>query len=230
MVLNTAALVLAGGQSRRMGRDKALLPWPTGSQSISATASTTLLQRICGVAQVCSSVTYVLTPWPERYGHLLPDSIVLLTESSRGHGPLAALAQGWSMILQDAQAHDRPGPDWVMVLACDMPALDAATLQKWQQNLGGIDASGVQGRTIACLPRHDDRWEPLCGFYHRRCIPSLENALANNIRSFQRWLAPEHDRVIPISVENSHILQNCNTPGQWQQFLDASDETNPYTA
>ncbi len=229
MVANTAALVLAGGHSRRMGQDKALLPWPTGGATPHKPAPT-LLQRVCTVAQACSAVTYVLTPWPERYGHLLPDSVVLLSESPTGEGPLGALAQGWSRVIEDAQVRHLPVPDWLMVLACDMPALDIATLQKWRQDLEGHTASSQPRRAMACLPRHQDRWEPLCGFYHRRCMPSLENALANNVRSFQRWLTAEQDQVIPLSVEDSHILQNCNTPGQWQQFLDSSGDRNPYTA
>ncbi|MEA5463676.1 molybdenum cofactor guanylyltransferase [Leptothoe sp. PORK10 BA2] len=238
MMSRTAALVLAGGQSRRMGQDKALLSWPTEPQatpvpSATPTAATTLLHQVCTVAQACSSVTYVLTPWPERYGHLLSDAIRLLPEPTVGNGPLGALAQGWSMILQDDR---QPGPDWLLVLACDMPALDVPTLQRWQQSLvdmaGSSEMAGAREneRPIASLPRHNQRWEPLCGFYHRRCIPSLENALANNVRSFQRWLTDENERVTPLSVENSHILQNCNTPGQWQQFLDRLGDRNPYPA
>ena len=214
---STAALVLAGGRSRRMGCDKALLPLP-GHQA-------TLLEYVCSVAQACVNRTYVITPWPERYGHLLPSTIALLQEPTVDKGPLVALAAGWSMILKDCQHQRQPAPDWLLVLACDMPDLDVDTLQMWRQELAGWTLE--RGDEIAALPRHNQRWDPLCGFYHRRCIPSLENVIANNIRSFQQWLTNEDERVIALSKTDSYMLRNCNTPRQWQQFLDEASNRNP---
>lgn len=200
----SAALILAGGQSRRMGCDKALLALPT---------TETLLQRTCSIAQACVSQTYVLTPWPERYQHLLPASVKCLQEGSAQAGPMVALDQGWSMILADAQ---RRAPDWLLVLACDLPALEPSILQAWQRKLATISSDA-----IAALPQRHHRWEPLCGFYHRRCIPSLQRAVAANIHSFQQWLADEV--VTPLALADENMLQNCNTPAQWQQFLDSMD-------
>ena len=213
-----AALVLAGGQSRRMGRDKALLTF--SREGTDETGGITLLQQTCKVAQSCAKHTYVLTPWPERYCDLLSSAVVLLKESAVGRGPLIALAQGWSMILAHAQNKHESAPCWLLVLACDMPALDASTLQTWQGQL-----KTVREDAIALLPRHNNRWEPLCGFYHQRCIPSLETAVQSNIRSLQQWL--DHETVIPLTVGDSHILQNCNTPMQWQQFLASTEARNP---
>lgn len=211
MGLTTAALILAGGQSRRMGQDKALLALPRLPNG----KHQTLLQHTCTVAQSCASQTYVLTPWPERYISLLPLSISLLKETTLGAGPLVALAQGLVMVRQDAQKHSNCTPDWLLVLACDMPNLNGSILQTWQRML---ETAG--GDEIAALPHHDNRWEPLCGFYHHRCLPSLQNAIQQNIRSFQKWLAVE--TVVPLPVSDSNILRNCNTPTQWQQFLDST--------
>lgn len=209
-----AALILAGGQSQRMGRDKALLQLPQTGQL--------LLQHVYEVAQCCSSTVYVLTPWPERYAALLPQTAVWLHESTPGAGPLVALSLGWSLILADCQQHSPP--EWLLVLACDMPALDPRLLQQWQRTLTGVDASA-----IAALPRRADRWEPLCGFYHRRCVPNLNKAISLNIRSFQRWLAQEQ---VATLIVNSHdksydMLKNCNTPVDWQQFLEDDQSRNP---
>ncbi|MBE9068633.1 molybdenum cofactor guanylyltransferase [Leptolyngbya cf. ectocarpi LEGE 11479] len=215
MILKMAALILAGGQSRRMGCDKALLPLPTPYAE-----QHTLLEHTCFIAQSCVSQTYVLTPWPERYGCLQSSSVILLQETESGAGPLVALERGWSMIMEDARRQREEGPDWLLVLACDLPALNAATLKTWCMNV-----ATVSGNAIALLPRQDNRWEPLCGFYHRRCLPSLRNAIQSDIRSFQRWLATE--TVVPLSVANSHILRNCNTPAEWQQFLDSLTARNP---
>ena len=210
MKFKTATLILAGGQSRRMGQDKALLPLPTFPNG----QNQTLLQHTCAVAQSCGPHTYVFSPWPERYVQLLPPTVVLLKEIEGGAGPLVALAQGWSMVLQDAQQRRDCPPDWLLVLACDLPELNLGAVQTWQESLA--NAGEVE---IAALPHHHNRWEPLCGFYHRRCIPSLTQAIKNNIRSFQTWLATE--AVMTLPVTDSNILRNCNTPTQWQQFLDS---------
>ncbi|MEM7064368.1 MAG: molybdenum cofactor guanylyltransferase [Cyanobacteria bacterium P01_B01_bin.77] len=215
MTLRTVALILAGGQSRRMGRDKALLPLP-----ITYTDQPTLLERTCSIAQSCGSRTYVLTPWPERYGWAQTSTVTWLREPKSGAGPLVALERGWEMIMDDSRRQGEESPDWLLVLACDLPALNAATLETWCQSV--VTASGD---AIALLPRQNNHWEPLCGFYHRRCLPSLHSAIQNNIRSFQRWLTNE--TVIPLSLPDSHMLRNCNTPAEWQQFLDSLPARNP---
>lgn len=212
-MLNLAALVLAGGKSQRMGRDKALLPLPLDHQS-------TLLQQVCQVAQGCSPDLYVLTPWPERYHHFLPPTVTMLREPTAGYGPLVALNEGWSQILDTKQKQPQRPPDWLLVLACDMPGLELATLQRWRQTLINADQTA-----IAALPRQCERWEPLCGFYHRRCLPGLKTAINGNVRSFQRWLNQE--TVIELSGANSHMLRNCNTPAEWQQFLTTANARNP---
>ena len=56
------ALILAGGQSRRMGFDKALMAW-NGEP---------LIQRTCRVALGCAARVYVVTPWADRYRPVLP--------------------------------------------------------------------------------------------------------------------------------------------------------------
>lgn len=229
MTPRTAALILAGGQSRRMGRDKALLSLPVGYAD-----QPTLLERTCSIAQSCVAQTYVLTPWPERYGWLQTSAVTVLRETGlretglretglretqSGAGPLVALAQGWRMIM-DREQPCADSPDWLLVLACDLPALNAATLKTWCRQ-----AATVGDDAIALLPRRNDRWEPLCGLYHHRCLPSLHEAIQTNIRSCQHWLANE--TVIPLSLSDSNMLRNCNTPAEWQQFLDSLSLKKP---
>lgn len=214
MAPTIAGLILAGGQSRRMGDDKALLLLPAAKNQ----PPRTLLANTCSIAQSCTSHTYVLTSWPDRYARLLPADVTLLTETKAGAGPMSALLEGWSLILADTQHRDLP--DWLLLLACDLPELDSATLKRWSQSLAAIKSGA-----IAALPQRADRWEPLCGFYHRRCLPKLELALSQNISSFQRWL--RNESVIRLPVDNFNVLRNCNTPAQWQQFLHDTKGTNP---
>ncbi len=179
------ALVLAGGNSSRMGTDKALLHW----QGIP------LLERVCqAAAQSCSRV-YVLTPWPQRYQLLLPEGCHILLESISGQGPLVALEQGLRQI----------STTWLLLLACDLPLLNPTILQRWITLLPDEEV-------MAVVPHHLGRWEPLCGFYHAQSHPDLRSFLKQGGRSFQAWLSTLTTQKIALDATATAMLWNCNSP------------------
>lgn len=196
------ALVLAGGQSRRMGFDKALM----------LRNEEPLLLRTCRVALGCTSRVYVVTPWGERYRFLLPPQVDLWPESSaadrdgRRPGPLVALAEVVSTLATGATP-----PVWVLVLACDLPHLNARALQTWASDLAALPAS-----VRAYLPRHQERWEPLCGFYRATCGASWQAYLKTGERSFQGWLNQQSVAAIP--KVDPLWLTNVNTPHDLAQW------------
>lgn len=170
-----------------MGSDKALATW----QDIP------LIQRVFAVAQACCETVFVLTPWPERYQTLLPSSVNWILEPPTFAGPMAALAFGMETIQTP----------WVLLLACDLPQLEGAVLQRWIQVLPETDA-------VAQVPYHQARWEPLCGFYRVESLPSLKAFVAENgdRASFQQWL--QVVPVVPLAVDAAiaPMFYNCNTP------------------
>ncbi|AUS99622.1 molybdenum cofactor guanylyltransferase [Nostoc sp. CENA543] len=179
------AIVLAGGQSSRMGQDKALIP----------VDGVPLLQRICSIAAQCADTVYVVTPWLERYQHLdLPDC-QFIRESAHHQGALLGFAQGLTQV----------NTEWALLLACDLPKLQLGLLQDWIARLDNVD-----DQAIAALAHHDKGWEVLCGFYRRRCLPQLLEFINQGGRSFQRWLQSYPVEILPLS--NPEILFNCNTP------------------
>ncbi len=189
MTLSITAIVLAGGQSSRMGRDKALI----------SIRGVPLIQQVCKVAGACASEVYVVTPWPERYQHILKNNCLLVREvpslGEATHGPLMGFAQG----LVQVQTH------WVLLLACDLPRLQESVLQNWARQL-----ADVPEKAIAFLPRHAKGWEPLCGFYRRSCLPLLTEFMNQGGRSFQQWLAQHTVQELPLTERE--LLFNCNTP------------------
>lgn len=186
-----ATLILAGGQSSRMGQDKALI----------AIDDVPLLRRVCQIALSCTPEVKVVTPWPERYQAVVPAAVtfvqekMLAQEINQSHGPLVGLAQG----LAEVEC------DWVLALACDLPNLEAAALQTWMGHLDALPQS-----TLAYLPKTANRWEPLCGFYRRRCLDPLQAFIKTGGRSFQRWL--DNQPVTVIGSVNPTLLVNLNTP------------------
>ncbi|NNN21106.1 MAG: molybdenum cofactor guanylyltransferase [Acidimicrobiales bacterium] len=95
-----AGLLLTGGASRRMGRNKALI-------KINGTSSSKL------VAKQLSKVTSVQVEVGPGYSGL--DSI---EETGSGSGPLNAIARGWEYL----QSMGYQGP--VLVAACDLPLIN----------------------------------------------------------------------------------------------------------
>ncbi len=182
------AIVLAGGQSSRMGEDKALIP----IQGIP------MLQRVCSIAKACADTVYVVTPWPERYQNLLLPGCQFIQElplSPLSHGPLVGFAQGLAQVQTD----------WVLLLACDLPKLKVEVLQEWIARLDGVGDDA-----IAALAHHAKGWEPLCGFYRRCCLPELLDFINQGGRSFQQWLKQHPVQVLPVL--EPEMLFNCNTP------------------
>lgn len=193
------ALILAGGQSSRMGQDKALLMWQ----------GQPLLQRICEVASVCCQDIYILTPWPQRYQHLLKASNwQLLPEQTRGQGPLQAFAEGLLHLSSTSiSSTSIDPPDWILLLACDLPDLNPQILQEWSQDL-----SYLPNHHLAFVPKHSDYWDPLCGFYRPQVLADLQLFIQNGGRSFQDWLCQIPVKPIAVTAEIKSMVRNCNTP------------------
>jgi molybdopterin-guanine dinucleotide biosynthesis protein A len=189
------ALILAGGKSSRMGQDKALMLFDRKP----------FLQQIDRIAQQCCDSVYILTPWPERYRDLIPDESNFLLESSQGEGSLFAFCQGLQQLEKTM--------DWLLLLACDLPLLEAEILLNWCENLPQISSD-----ILAVVPKNCDRWEPLCGFYRPEILPHLEDFIDRGGRSFQKFLATVSTQAIVVSDREQKMLWNCNTPDDFKQI------------
>ncbi|KAB8331937.1 molybdenum cofactor guanylyltransferase [Scytonema tolypothrichoides VB-61278] len=200
--MRLSSIVLAGGKSSRMGRDKALI----------SIQGVPLLQLVCRIAASCADTVYVVTPWQERYQHLLPSTVQFIKEvplsgetdsEQLGHGPIIGFAQALAYVQTD----------WVLLLACDLPKLRVEVLQEWATALDSVEDEAIcaqrSSEAIAALVPQAKGWEPLCGFYRRRCLPSLVEYINRGGRSFQEWL--KQHPVQALSLPDPEMLFNCNT-------------------
>lgn len=193
------AIILAGGKSSRMGQDKAMLP----------VDGIPLLLRVYQVAAACADTVYIVTPWQERYQNLLPPNSLFLREEllkseTKGelqtHGPIIGFAQGLAQVQTE----------WVLLLACDLPKLRVEILQTWIEKL-----DNVREDALACLVQHSKGWEPLCGFYRKSCLTSLNEFINQGGRSFQEWLQQNIVEVYPSP--DPTMFFNCNTPSDLRE-------------
>lgn len=110
-----SGIVLCGGQSLRMGRDKASLPF----------GDETLLTR--AVRLVTSAVDDVVVV--ARKDQVTPEGLTVVRDPVDDQGPLAGLVTG---------LHASRG-DLVFITACDMPLLKPAVIVRLLERIGDAD-------------------------------------------------------------------------------------------
>ncbi|WP_187355197.1 molybdenum cofactor guanylyltransferase [Paenibacillus tengchongensis] len=155
--------ILAGGASRRMGSDKALLK--AGERP--------LLELCSGVLSRIAD-TVVIACGPElREGYRFL-GLPQLPDHYPGLGPLAGLHA----------ALTASPTEWTAVLACDLPLVPEALLRRMSEFAAA--EAGLQ----AVIPAGEDgRVQPLAGLYHRSVLPRLTAALENGQLRVMDWLA-----------------------------------------
>jgi len=157
MQRDACALVLAGGESRRFGSDKALAQF-RGEPLLAH-----VLKGVCaaGFAQVSLAAKA-----PERYAAVADEiayvnkrKIELLRDVRPFQTPLAGLAAGLK-----ASRHDL-----VFACAADMPfAADPALIDALTAAIAGHDA---------VVPEAGGSLQPLCGLWRRHCLAVAEELL-----------------------------------------------------
>jgi molybdenum cofactor guanylyltransferase len=197
-------LVLAGGRSSRMGRDKAALPYGQGKPQLER--SMELLGRHVERAYV--SVRTDQQDDPLRAGYAqIPDA-----EAHPGLGPIAGMLA--------AQAR-HPEAAW-LVLACDLPLLDDATLTHL------IRARDPARLATAYRSSHDGLPEPLCAIYEPHSHEPLSAYVAAGKTCPRRFLRAID--TLLLEEPNPRALDNVNTPqdyGAVSNQVDSTPGTSP---
>ncbi|MGV7330486.1 molybdenum cofactor guanylyltransferase [Mycobacterium persicum] len=178
-----AGVVLAGGESRRMGRDKATLPLPGGT--------TTLVEHVVGVVgQRCDPIFVMAAP-----GQPLPPLPAdVLRDEVRGLGPLPATGRG----LRAAAA---AGARLAFVCAVDMPLLTVELIDD-------LVRRAVQTNAEVVLP-WDGRSHYLAAVYRTELADRVDAWVAAGERRMSAFVdACDAQRIV---MSNSGPLSNVNT-------------------
>ncbi|MET0292863.1 MAG: NTP transferase domain-containing protein [Steroidobacteraceae bacterium] len=187
-------LVLAGGRSRRMASDKALLPYAGETQLDRAMA---LLAKLGIPAFV--SVRPDQMDEPVRARH--PQIVDRIADAGPVAGILAALESA-------------PDSAW-LVIACDLPFLDERTLRHL---IAHRDASRL---ATAYRSAHDGLPEPLCALYEPASRESLSAALGTGKSCPRGFLkgASTRSEVTLLDLPAAEALDNVNTPDERNDAL-----------
>lgn len=175
-------LLLSGGASRRMQQDKAALAYRGEPQ----------LLRAWRLLQAVTEKTFVSVRDDQR-DDPLRRGLPQIVDSYEAMGPAAGILS--------AQA-SHPGAAW-LVLACDLPLLDAATLQQL------IAARDLNGDATAFTSSHDGLPEPLCAIWEPSSHALLKSRLAAGSYCPRKALIQSRTRLLPAP---GAALDNVNTP------------------
>ncbi|WP_373424997.1 molybdenum cofactor guanylyltransferase [Mycobacterium simiae] len=178
-----AGVVLAGGESRRMGRDKATLPLPGGTA--------TLVEHVVGVVgERCQPVFVVAAP-----GQPLPPlPVSILRDELRGLGPLPATARG----LRAAAA---AGARFAFVCAVDMPLLTVELIDD-------LVRRAVETNAEVVLP-WDGRSHYLAAVYRTDLVDRVDALVSAGERKMSAFVdVCDAQRIV---MSDSGPLSNINT-------------------
>jgi molybdopterin-guanine dinucleotide biosynthesis protein A len=187
-------LVLAGGLSSRMQRDKATLLYRGKTQ----------LERAFELAarylpEVYVSVRASQAADPSRLRH------PLIVDSVPGEGPIVGIRSALAT---------RPDVAW-LVLACDLPFLSEAA---FSQLLAERDPAAS---ATAFRSTHDGLPEPLCAIWEPKSAAELAAYQAEDGRCPRKFLMRHGAKI--IDPRDRRALDNINTPDEYRDALRSFD-------
>jgi molybdopterin-guanine dinucleotide biosynthesis protein A len=181
-----SAVLLAGGKSTRMGRDKALLPVPN--------SNLLLWQRQLRVLEELRP-DEIFWSGPPRPG--LPDGLRIVADEVSDAGPLAGICACLNLMSSDL----------LVVLAIDLPQMSSSFL---------TDLQGKCSSNRGVVLRHGDFFEPLAAIYPKRIHPLAREHLSQGRYSLQDLLqeAIKQNLIQAFDATKKHsaLFQNWNAP------------------
>ncbi len=194
--MEVSGIILAGGLSRRLGRDKAVEP--IGGEP--------LIARVAGRLSCITDETVVVVNDTARSSKLpLPESARAVVDLYPNTGSLGGIFTGLTAATSE----------WGIVVACDMPFLNVE-LFKYMLSL--------RENHDAVVPVLDGWSEPTHAIYSKVCLPHIEPKLKANelkiIRFFDevRVRYVEQDEIEKFDPKHLSFF-NINTPQDLDKAL-----------
>lgn len=194
-------ILLAGGRSKRMGIDKALLNWH-GKPLLRV-----LVERFqaAGFTVMIAGGTVERSKWLANianiHANIAPD-----LPAHEGFGPLAGIEAG---LLQTKA-------EVVGVVACDLPYAEPKLIKWLAKRMGAAEA---------VVPMLNDEPQPLHAVYARSCLPKLVAQLESQDKAVKSFLRHLEVLYVP-QVEWQQVAdKNClavhlNEPEDLQRWLE----------
>ena len=189
-------IILAGGRSRRMKRDKASLPVPGG----------TLLEHVLfQVEGYFDEILISLSPGQrislcgKKLATGRRPALGCIEDAVSGQGPMAGILAGLKAASHEVCA----------VIACDMPDIHLGLLRRLVRKAEKFEA------VVPLAPT--GLIEPLFAVYRRHVRAKMQKLLSSGQRSLLLLL--DAVRTCRLPVRDTAWLKNLNTPQDYRTFL-----------
>lgn len=195
-------VIQAGGQSARMGEDKALKPF----------LGRPLIYRVIDRLSPLADEIIVTTNHPEDYAFL---NLRLVSDLAPGRGALGGLYTAVASATSPI----------VAVVACDMPFASATLLETATRLM-------VQEEADVVIAKMDEGYEPFHAVYRRAtCVPAIQSAIEADKWKVIAWFPSVKVRELtPAEVAEAdpagRAFWNVNTPEEFAEAEQLAAEEN----
>jgi molybdopterin-guanine dinucleotide biosynthesis protein A len=203
---NIPVVILAGGKSSRMGRDKLMLRY----------GNETMLRHAVSVFSERFEKVYLSVSDEEKYSHLHDPKRDLferevIPDIYKDHGPISGLHTALSKIENDSNYKG------VFLVAADMPYVDPDIALMLIDKSDDCDV---------CVPKDvEGRYEPLFAYYSKSVFPFVKKNIEAGINKVIDFYPDVNVRYVNVeelfrlSPENKELLYNINYPEDYEKFL-----------
>jgi molybdopterin-guanine dinucleotide biosynthesis protein A len=178
-------IILAGGKSIRMGKDKGLCEF-NGKTLVSYAIET--LKPLCGKIIISAN------RFPEKYEQF---GVPVLSDEIKNIGPMGGI---YTCLKRSTTRHN-------LVLSCDTPFVGTILLKHLLNQ--------VQGEQVVAPSHHTTLTEPLCTYYATNVIEEIERAIKHHdyklINLFNRikFKSVLMDELLTFKANYSFLNINC---------------------
>ncbi|MGC2193250.1 MAG: nucleotidyltransferase family protein [Terriglobales bacterium] len=199
--MSLCGVILAAGDSTRMGTDKALLPWPRVAPGV-APAGTFLSAAIESLSPFTELIIVVAGKnTPAIAPIVYATSAALLTNPAPGRGQFSSLLMGLQEVLNR-------GRDAAMVTLVDRPPVGADTIQR----LCEAFAAAIARWKWAVVPQHAGKHGHPIVLGREMIEAFLKAAPTSTARDIEHQNV-EH--IEYVDVDDPLVIANINTPEEY---------------
>lgn len=206
--MDHAGIVLAGGRSSRMGRDKSALPW----------AETSLLGHVCTVLQCVLHGPVAVVRAAGQELPALPDGVEVYEDAAPDLGPVQGLATGLLAV--------RDRADVTYVAATDLPFLHESVV------LRTLAVLSARPDVEVVIPVVDGHPQLLAAAYRTRVADAVSEALLGGERrlgAVVSGLSVDYlpaadllaDEAVAAADPDLRSFTNLNQPEEYVRARDA---------
>jgi molybdenum cofactor cytidylyltransferase len=204
-------LILSAGASTRMGKDKALLPWPPVTPGARGSGETLLSAAIAALKSFTEAVIVVAGSNAELITPVIcSNGASIVRNPAPERGQFSSLQVGLREVLAR-------GSDAAMITLVDCPPLGKGSMEKLR---GAFEQAVANGRWGVAPEHHGRRGHPLV--VSRELIDAfLAAPVTSNARKVKRAHA---EKIEPVAVSDSLLSVDVNTPEQYSALVNSAQD------